>query len=64
MTYVSTEAKASCMSLIGIISAILTVLIINVVPSTMPVELNGQVHLLYFLMSLFAGLVVYQVFSE
>jgi hypothetical protein len=50
------------MSIIGVIGALLVIAFLNVLPSTVPAQLNGEVHLAYFLMTLIIGVVVYQSF--
>lgn len=52
------------MSGIALLGAMLAVMILNVLPSTLPVQLNGQVHLLYVLMTLFIGVVTYITLSR
>lgn len=49
---------------VAIAGAVLTVLIVNVIPSVFEVELTGDVHLLWVLLSLFLGLVVYVQFKQ
>jgi hypothetical protein len=52
------------MSGIALIGAILAVLIMNVAPSALPIQLTGQLHLLYVLVSLFIGVLVFQAFRR
>ncbi|WP_154020446.1 hypothetical protein [Halorubrum halophilum] len=47
------------MSVISAIGAILVIAFLNVLPSTVPVQLNGEVHLAYFLLTLIVGVVFY-----
>lgn len=49
---------------IALIGAVLAVLILNVFPSTLPVELSGQIHLLYVLTTLFIGVVTYKMLRQ
>jgi hypothetical protein len=46
--------------LIPAIGAILAVLILNVLPGTLPIQLTGNVHLLWVLLTLFIGVMVFQ----
>lgn len=55
---------ANCMSGIALIGAILMVLIMNVAPGVVPVQLTGQAHLLYVLVSLFMGVATYVILEE
>ena len=43
----------------GLIGACLVVAILNVLPSAVGIPLNGDVHLMYVLLTLFAGVVAY-----
>jgi ABC-type antimicrobial peptide transport system permease subunit len=52
------------MSGIALIGAVLAVLILNIIPSTLPIELSGQLHLLYVLVSLFVGVITYQKLNK
>jgi hypothetical protein len=52
------------MSGIALIGAALVVMIFNVLPGALSIQLSGQVHLLYVLVSLFAGVVTYQAFKK
>lgn len=52
------------MSGIALIGAVLIVMIMNVIPGVLPLQLTGQLHLLYVLVSLFIGLVTYQTLRE
>lgn len=52
------------MSGIALIGSVLVVLILNVVPSVLPMQLAGQLHLLYVLVSLFAGVIAYQALKH
>lgn len=52
------------MSGIALLGAVLAVVILNVLPGTLPIQLTGQVHLLWVLLTLFVGVVVYQSFRR
>lgn len=60
----SNDPMANCMSGIALIGAILMVLIMNVAPGVVPVQLTGQAHLLYVLVSLFMGVATYVILEE
>jgi hypothetical protein len=62
--YVSNGPRFTCMSGLALIGAVLAVMILNVLPSTLPVQLTGQVHLLYVLTTLFIGVVIYKMLSQ
>jgi hypothetical protein len=47
------------MSGIALIGAALVIMIMNVVPGVLPIQLSGQLHLLYVLVSLFMGVITY-----
>lgn len=64
MFYTTREPVIDCMSGIALIGAALAILIINVVPSVLPMQLTGQFHLLYVLVSLFVGILVYQGLNQ
>lgn len=52
------------MSGIALVGAVLAITILNVVPSTLPVQLTGQIHLLYVLTTLFIGVVTYKILGQ
>jgi hypothetical protein len=52
------------MSGIALIGAVLAVMILNVAPSALPVQLTGQLHLLYVLMTLFVGVLTFKILSQ
>jgi hypothetical protein len=52
------------MSGIALIGAILAVLILNVTPSAIPLQLSGQLHLLYVLLTLFIGVLTFKILSQ
>lgn len=52
------------MSGIALIGAALIIMILNILPSTLPIQLSGQVHLLYVLTTLFCGVVTYKSLDD
>lgn len=64
LIYEYSETQVTCMSGIALIGAALVVMIFNVLPGALSIQLSGQVHLLYVLVSLFAGVVTYQAFKK
>lgn len=52
------------MSGVALIGAILGVLILNVLPSVLPFQLTGNLHLLWVLFSLFAGILIFKGLQE
>lgn len=52
------------MVVIPALGAILAVLILNVLPSVLSIQLNGNAHLLWVLLSLFIGVLVFQTLRE
>ena len=62
--YVWARLLSICMSGIALIGAVLAVMILNVAPSALPVQLTGQLHLLYVLMTLFVGVLTFKILSQ